>query len=295
MSNLDIPLWHVPLAFGGAFPDMEAVLARQVIEPYFDKGCWSGETVEELLNQIAVSQSAITVVKICAARQLIRRGDFVKAEELLKEVRTSFDRLRNYTFFKAEKYAPLLAQAEQELIDGRTLGAATIDFRIRVEYQGIALPGAFVGLQHLGYTPPPTQTGGTSTDESAIPPAGNDLPTANTPPANTGSERELDIEGNKTVPPATPGQAGEPMNVIKAAPSSPGDINDPTDLLTEFRKTDETGVASFNDFIGGRYRIIVLPAPLNEPEPTYTNIPISTPLPQFFISGIGTYNIVVTF
>jgi hypothetical protein len=290
-SNLDLELWRIPLSMRYVSPDVQTLLAHRIVALYFENGCLGVDAIDELANYLSSSSLPLTALRISIARQLVRHGDFTRAEEILTDLRNRFERLKDYRFFKAEKYAGALATAEQELEQGRKVGAGQIDLRVRVESHGLALPGALVGLQWLGYEP----------TESAEP---TDL---NTQPGTDGSPTGTESGGGGTGGRVTPSRdrdtslgVGGALYVEEREGAATTfdewtEAVGPLDLLTEYRRTDENGIAVFNEFIGGRYRIVVLADKLDNPEPVQIVFPIASGLPAYFTAGMGAYNVVVSF
>ncbi|MEP0815237.1 MAG: hypothetical protein HRF49_11320 [bacterium] len=71
-------------------------------------------------------------------------------------------------------------------------------------------------------------------------------------------------------------------------------VDNPSDLLTSFRKVDSLGEAVFDSFTGGRYRLVVLKSSLSDPEDPFPGDAVAEGLPELCEPG-GNYLVIVRF
>ncbi|MCD6120109.1 hypothetical protein J7K50_09790 [bacterium] len=289
-NNIDLEMWRTPLLLKYSGAQTDTVLARRIVEPYFTRGLWDSYTIEEFISLLDNNPFPHTSLRIAAARQVMHHGELVRSEEMLKEIREDFDRLRDYSFFNYEKYAASLNAVESELKDAQAVGPGRFELRVHVSANGKPLWPAYVGLQVLEH-----KTMETTAEESMqIETEDSEAPVA---PAPESGSFAYEIEGAQPGEEETLVEDDETYGEEKLFELDTPSINvtSAQHLLTQFHRVDGRGEVVFDDFISGRYRLIVLTTGLDEEELEYVTFPTVTGMQEEFISGSPTYLVSVDF
>lgn len=153
-QNFDLPIWRAQLASLDAARGADFTAATKLILPYFEYGLWDEESVEAIGEFIESASAAPTALRIAYARQLMHRGELVRAGEILEALRSNLDMLDKYKFIQVADQRLALAKTEAELADAQKLGGGGFTLRVKLDNGGKPVFGGLVGLQVLSHKSP---------------------------------------------------------------------------------------------------------------------------------------------